>query len=294
MLADVSMLQIAARGVVPPAAVAAAFLAAAWRPWLRAGPGPGPATSWGAPLALGLGYAAGHVATHGWPPLAFDVGIKQGLFYVAVAGAFFGLYESVRRPAWWVRALLSVAVPFYLLDFMRRYHWEGMEAVGWTTVLAAALLAGWLALDRLAERLPGGALPIAWTASVALASAALLVSRSATLAQLAGSLATCLGVAALVGLRRSSFTLARGGVSVFALLLAGLLWAGHYSSELSGSATVGLGLAPLMPWLALAPGLSRLQGRKRAALVLVLAVLPAAGALGLELAGQPPDEYSYY
>lgn len=287
------MLQIAARGIVPPAVVAVLFLAAAWRPWLRSGPGPGPGTSWAAPLALGLGYAAGHVATHGWPPLALDVGIKQGLFYVAVAGAFFGLYESVRRPAWGVRAVLSVAAPFYLLDFMRRYHWEGMEAVGWTTVLAGSLLAGWLALDALAERLPGGALPIAWTATATLASASLMVTRSATLAQLAGCLATVLGVAAVVGLRRSSFTLARGGVSVFALLMAGLLWAGHYSSELSGLAAVGLGLSPVMPWLALAPGLSRQRGWRRGALVVALAILPAALALGLELAGRPADDPYY-
>ena len=31
---------------------------------------------------LGLGYAAGHVATHGWPPFALQVGVKQGLFSI--------------------------------------------------------------------------------------------------------------------------------------------------------------------------------------------------------------------
>ena len=64
---DVALLEMALAGILPPVTVAAVALGLAWKPWRRGRVTPGRATAWGAPLAIGLGYAAGHLGTHGWP-----------------------------------------------------------------------------------------------------------------------------------------------------------------------------------------------------------------------------------
>src|SRR5262245_28408532 len=45
-------------------------------------------------LALGLGFAAGYVTIQGWPPFAWELTIRQWLFYWALALGAFGVYEA--------------------------------------------------------------------------------------------------------------------------------------------------------------------------------------------------------
>ena len=290
---DITFLEIAARGIVPPALVAAAFLVAAWKPWRRSGPGGGPRTAWGPPLAVGLGYAVGHVAADGWPPLALQVGVKPGLFYVAVAAAFVGLHEAARRPVWWSRVLVAVGLPVYLLDFMRQHYWSGREAWLWTLGLGGALFVGWSGLERLARRQPGPALSLCWMLAATLTSVALFLSGTATLAQLAGVLATVLGVAAVIGWRRPELSLAPGGTTSLALVFTGLLWAGHFASELTGPATLLLAVAPFAPALLHLPGIPDLRGWKNLALRMLFVAVPAGLAVALEFADRPPSNPYY-
>lgn len=299
---DTTLWEQALAGVLPPVAVATVALVLAWKPWRRGRhepESPGPANAWGAPLAIGLGYAAGHLATHGWPRfypwprLFFQLPIKQALFYLAVAAALYGLFEARRgRVSLHARALLCVAAPLYLLDFMRRHHWDGGEALLWTALLAGTLFAVWSALEVLARRRPGPSLPMALIPVGALAACALFLSGSASLAQLAGAWTAPLAVALVVSWWRPELTLAGGGVSCASLCFAGLLWAGHFTSELSTASLILLGLAPLVPWIGEVPALTRRWPGPRTVLVTCAATLPAAAAVAIELLARPADPYA--
>ena len=304
-LIDSALLEQFLAGVLPPALFASAALVAAWKPWQRERDGLAANARWGAPLALGLGYAAGHIALEGSPPLRWALDVKQGLFYLALAGMVFGFLESWRpRTTWPIRAgraLLSVAAPLFLLDFMRdpKYHWGPVEALLWNAALALGLFLAWCALEALAERRPGAALPWAWIAVGTLLSGALSLAGSVSLGQLAGALTAPLGTVALLAWWRSDVRLSGGGVAPFALVFAGLTWAGHYSSGLSGASAILLGGALLAPWLVELPGLRTLGPVPRAVLTVVLALVPATAALALERSGQPDrsapeDPYANY
>jgi len=285
--ADRSILVNALGGVLAPAGVAALVLALAARPWRgRAGEG---AAGWGAPLALGLAFAAGYIATQGWPDFPPGALVKQWLFYVGLGGGFFGAYEGLaEQPKRLARGLASAAAPVLLLGFMREHHWTRTESFLWTAGLAGTLFASWSALETLAIRRPGAMLPLALGLSTACSAGVLHYSgSSASLAPLAGSLVPALCACALLGFLRPGFGLSHGGIAPFVLLYSGLLWAGHFASELGGRGFALLLIAPLLSWFGeLVPGS---RPRLRLGLSFAAPVATSLVALLIARAAAPPS-----
>jgi hypothetical protein len=246
---DPSLIRQAAAGIVPPVLVAACTLLVARRG--RELP------RWSLALAIGLGTAAGFVGTHGWPgdPRAADVktSLCWGALGLAAAGALLDALAA-RRAGWLamaLRAALGFALAWYVLDFMRSFQWKEAAWI-WCSALGAGALLTALALQPLARergaRSPAG-LTLGWTLASGLAAAALLAGRSASLAQLAGALASALAGLALVQSRHRAGWPGGGAVSVFVLLHQGFLWAGHFAAELPATSAVLAGVAPLGGWL---------------------------------------------
>lgn len=296
-----SLLQInfeaALLGVIGPLIFASAVLAVAFRPWI-----PAPETlepgeqiveeerGWGGALAVGCAFALGFVATQGWPPLPFDLGIKHWLFYAALAGAVVGAYEALAdRSSCVTRGIFSFAAPFLMLARVRRAQWNGFEATLWLVFLTLSLIGLWTALDSLARKRRGASLPLAWCVSCLLAAGALQLSGSFSLAQLAASLASALVPCAVLGWRRPSTLWAPGAVGPLAVTYLGLVWGGRFSADLSFASFVLLAIAPTLPALAELPSFA--NRRSRAFLAVFFAALPGLAALLIERLVQPDPFY---
>lgn len=287
--ADRSILETALLGVLAPAGTAAAVLLVASRPWRDRTSGAPPAR-WGAGLAIGLSFAVAYVVTQGWPPLPPDLGVKQWLFYGGLFGGFYGVYEGLaERRSLLTRAVLAVAAPVLLLQFMREHHWTLSESILWTGGLAAVLFLSWLALEALSRRRPGAPVPLGWALSTGLGAGALHLSGSFHLAQLAGALCTALAACSLLGYLRPGIRLAPDGIAPLALLHFGLVWAGRFASKLSFAGFALLSIAPLLAWSGeLLPASRR---RWRVWTTVLGPSLAALVALLLEYAAAPESPY---
>jgi hypothetical protein len=290
------VVELALAGVLAPALAAAVLLLVAWRPWRR---DKAALPAWGAPLAVGVAYVAGHVATHGVPHVPRWIGVKEGLVYVAVAATLFGLVEAWTRPAGLVltlaRAAASFALPWALLGFVRAYAWSGREALFWTAGLALALCALWTLAAAEAERLPGARVPLAFLVTCVATSVALGLGRSASLAQLAGVLAVPAGALLVLAWMRPDVSLAPGGLSVLVPVLYGLLLAGVFAAELPLASAAFLAASPLAPALTARGPLARLHPTPRALVAALLVALVAVAALApLTVAAAEPDPYAGY
>ncbi len=265
---------IALSGIVPPLVVSALLLTIGWWPFRRRD-AQAP-RAWAAPLALGLGTLSACVVLNGWPSLALDVEFKHGLAYVAAVGAGLGCFEASRdrraRTTWLLRGVACVASPFLLLDFAREHQWGSVEGWLWTGGLALALMGLLKTWDAMARQRTGALLPTVWTIAAGASGAALHLAGSSSFGQIAGALATSLGVAAAIALLRPDFTLVRGAVVPFGLLLTALLFGGVFASELPRAAALALLAASVLPGLVLGRiGPARTLPRWIAALVLAFA-----------------------
>jgi hypothetical protein len=275
------------RGIVPPVVVASVLLVPAW----ARGRGTRTPRAWPLPVALGLGTVAGHVALNGWPPLALDVELKHGLFWVALLGAAAGALESTRSrflPA--ARLALALGLPVYLLDFMRAHHWGPLEGWAWTAGLGLLVWLLGCGLERLARRRDGVELLPAWLVLLALAAGCLHVSGSMSLGQLAGSVCCVLGVGSVLVLLGPHLSVDQGTSTPLGLLLAGLLLGGLFASELGAVPALLLAAgAPTAPFVPRSWGATR---TRRLLVALLAAALLGVAALGLELAALEPDPYA--
>jgi len=246
-------------------------------------------SGWGTPLAIGLAVTSGYVVLLGWPPVSLELSVKQWVFYAALVGGLLGTYEVLAaRRGKHLRWILSLALPFFVLGFMRRHHWGVLEAALWIGGLGAMLFAEWLAAEALEPR-PGWTARIAgWATCCALAGGAYAFSGSRDLGQLAGALAVALGVCAVFALRRPEGTHPVVGTTL--LVYMALLWAARFASELSWTSFVLLAIAPIATWGSeLLPEERR---RARAVLGSVLSPLVASAALAIEIATTPaPTPY---
>jgi len=231
----------------------------------------------------------------GWPELELRSDVKEALFWVALLAAMAGVVEALRpRAALLLRPLVCVAVPLYALNLVREAQWEGVAAVGWSTLVFALALGAGVAGDALARRRPGASLPAAWLAALAVGAGALSFGGSASLAQLAGGLCPPLAVATLCALLRPGFSFAPGGATVLFPLHTGLVAAGVFVAELPSASAALLFAAPCAAWVRELPALRRL-GPRAGALVAVLACALCAGAATwLAWTAMPEDPYGAY
>lgn len=279
-------------GVVPPLLVAAVVLGLAWRPWERRGESqatPSSARRAAAPLAIGLGYVAGHAAIHrDLPPFSLNLDVKDTLVWTAVASVLVGTALAFRLPGRSLLvAVLSLALPWVLLDFQRAGRWTSGEALLATAAFGCALAGGTLSVEALARRTAGMLEPVSWCLVAAATGGALVYGGSGSLGQLAGCLAAMAGTATLIAWRQPSLRLDRGGALCLWMLHAGLLMAGRFAAELPGSSALVLAFAPHAGWIA---GMARSRRRRVAGLGATL-VLALAGLGQAWLEAPPPSPY---
>lgn len=283
-----AVLVTALTGALAPVGVAALLLAASARPWRGRDAAAAPA---GPPLALGLGFLAGFLATHGMPRFA-GASLRDELAWSAVALALLCAARATRGGLpLVVQALASALLPWLLLDFQRERYWGRMEGVLWSTGLALLVFLSWTLLAAHEERRARPTSVVGWTAATALAAGAYGLSGSVQIAQLAGALAASLGVCAALALWRRAPGLGRAGSGPFVVLYLGLTWCARFISELSLPGFVLLSLAPLA--VLLSGALPRTRPRLAATLELALPALLALAAVLLERTAAAPSPYPY-
>ena len=272
-------------GTLLVTSVTGVFLALAWRPWN------GPRSNrpgWGAALGLGLGYAAAHGYLVGWPPLPPVTG-KQWVFALALAAAIIGslhtLVSGKRALHYGLCGLLALAVPLATLQSKLRYGWEPGEAVPEIGLLAALAFLWLLSNEDRAERSEGATLPLTLVITTFGASAALGLSSSASLAELAGMLTAGISLYVVASWRWQFVSIAQGGIAVTGAVLTGLLINGHFFAELPATSGLLLLAAPEATRLQKLGPLAELAGWKRTLVHATLTAIPVAAAVGLALAG---------
>jgi hypothetical protein len=162
------------------------------------------ASAWDA-VAVAAGYLVGHFYVLGFPRLPV-VGLLQALPFIIGLAAVWA-FVDVREGMPWVvrlagRLLLSVATGFVLVQpALYPVSLKGAEA-GRAAIYALIALVIWAAAGALAARVPANLMAPAWLAATGGLSLSLLAARSASLSQLAGALAGCLGGVTLVAFWR--------------------------------------------------------------------------------------------
>ncbi len=273
--------QIFLLGVVLPALVSGAVLLLAWWPAARDGLVAG--GGWGGAVGFGGGFALAHAAAHhGWPGFP-PSDVTHWKLFVAVAAAGLGLADPFFGRGPWMRNLARLALCAAAIWLIARpligREWSPQVAAAWIAALAAAMLAGWAALDDLAREVRGPTIPVCLALTAGAGSAALLLCHTALLAQLAGACVALSSSALVVALLNRRLSLAGGGVAVFAAV-AGCLWVEgmlYATDPLPVPAVLLLVAAPSAAWIGRAPGL---RGLRPAPLMLVRAgaVAVVAGA----------------
>jgi hypothetical protein len=273
-------LDFALRGLLAPALFAGVLLLLAWvsrdsaeqasRGWLGA-------------LALGGAYLIGQAAISGLPPFP-PIQADDRLFWVVASAvalaAVDGLLGDRRVPRLVLRAAFSCFVVWYLLARLLQRR-ELPEVVTWVAGLGAALFLGWSALAAWASRRAGASVPLVLWFTTSALSVALLLSHTAKYAQMAGTLAACLGAAVVVAWLRPSFALGGGAASIVAVLHASFCIAGVWlaATPLPTESALLLAVAPFLAAAAEVGPLSKLSPSKAAAARLALVGLFLAPAL---------------
>ncbi len=152
------------------------------------------------------------------------------------------------------------------------------HAWAWRGVTAAVIAVVAVSVNAAAERRPGAAMPLSLCVAALGASVVLIGSGSAKLAQLAGALAACLGVAVALAWWRPTVSLSRGAVAVVAVLLPGLVLGGYFSSysEIPQWVYVLAAVAPACTWPAAMIRLEGLRDWQATAIRVAVASIPVA------------------
>lgn len=209
--------------------------------------------TWAGPVAVALGYGAGHTALLGLPPL-LPIEASQWLPHLALVAAAIAVVDGVvpkaRAWRWPLRTLLLLAATLLLLRPLLAYSWgwtAGAARVVAVVTIAGVVWAAWAAAGQKMAPLPFALLLIGCTTAL---SAATLLSHSASLAQLAGCLAAALGGSAgATLLLRPALPL--GPLATVAVpLLAALATTAHFYADLPLVAVALLAAAPVAAGLA--------------------------------------------
>ena len=256
---------------------------------LKLVPGEEPSVRARGAAATGLAFLSGFVAMSGWPRFP-PVEAIQRLFFVVVAALVVGWVVRSILSGWIVRAVLTAATLVLLLETPLKHTWSGFEGALWLGGLFGAgmgMHASWAASLGNEGDSPD------WVAAgvrIGLLSgiAALLgLSASARLAQLAGALASGVGVIEVGSRVLNLRPWHRQAALVLSTVTLGLLLCGYFYAE-------------LRPWPAALALLSCVLlgapiGNRR--LVRPLTLLPLTIAIGLAawtMLNRPQDPYGDY
>jgi hypothetical protein len=240
-------------------------------------------------IGAGGGYAAAHARTTGLP--SFPPGdatqwlLFAGLVAIALGFAFgTGVSRLSVASTLATFGLFSIGVFLLLLTPKFRYGWSIREGTSWLTgLVVAAAIAGW----SLHATLHAGARrsSLLWLLLlVAGLSAALGLSGSLMLAQLAAGLASV-----VFGLMVASFagvTTERTVVPALAVIYVGLIASGYFYSELPWTSASLLALPPAL--ILLIPGEPTFR---KDLLRTAVAMVPTIAAVVLAARASPPMDY---
>ncbi len=241
-------------GLVLPVVVCAATLLGAWRPWRPDMPIGG--RLWGGAVALGLAFVPAFLAVERWPGVPPHVTWHWIAWLVPVA-MIAGVVDALVR---WPRPLRLLGAATLAAVCGRALVGDWVDhAWPWRGMTAAVIAVVAVSVNAAAERRPGASVPLSLCVAALGASVVLISSGSAKLAQLAGALAACLGVAVVLAWWRPIVSLSRGGTAVVSVLLPGLVLSGYFSSfsEIPPWVYVLAAVAPAFTWPA---ALIRLEG----------------------------------
>jgi hypothetical protein len=246
-------------GVLIPALITLAFVAAAWRPWKRAGV---PTGGWGSALGVSLGYIAADILIRGWHGLLPPGG---GLLHphIALATALIAAPLTFSRKLWaWLPTMSVLSLASSAAILRAAINADARAAIPYVAIAGAVGLALWLCIFLAARRSTGARVPLMLWAAAAGSALILLQSGNLALAQMSGALAACMGVFILLGWLRPQIPAVLGATPVFAMVMLGLLIAGRGFAEPwknTDRALILAAAAIASPALTLLPPLHRLK-----------------------------------
>ncbi len=214
------------------------------------------ANNWADAVALGVGYAGGHVATAGWPAFP-PAEATQWLPYFALAAMFLGVLDVFLRPAGLLRALIWILCCMgflrLLLNAKFQYGWSLPEGVLWIAGFAAGMLILAGSLDAAVRRDTSISIPLILTIVAGGTGVALMLSGSLLLGELAIVLAAALGAILAVAFLVPKAAEGRGIVPVAVALLASLWLSGCFYADLPSASALLLAAAslPALPLISL-------------------------------------------
>jgi hypothetical protein len=252
------------------------------------------ANTWGDAVALGIGYAGGHAVTTGWP--AFPPSeATQWLPYFALAAMALGVLDVFLRPAGSLRALIWILACTALLRLLLQpkfqYGWSLPQGVLWIGCLAAAMLVLASALDSAVRRDASISSQLVLTIVACGTGAALMLSGSMLLGQLAMALAAALGATMVVAFLLPKGTEGRGIVPVSAALLASFWLCGCFYADLPIASALLLGAAPFPALLLIALSEKKHISWKDILLRAGVVVIPVALSVFIAFRASPPLDY---
>ena len=262
-------------GIGLPALCCAAILLVVLRPWQGAA---GSAAGWAAANALTAGFVVSYLIARDWEVSVPPKRPWEWLAHLAVLAAIvigYGVSIGGRSKSAWIGWIFASGLCAYLIVGTRvDQFWA------WRIVTAAMMVASMSGLDRLREQTSGGVFPFSIGLAAVGACLVLLEARNDTLAQMAGALAACLGVIAVMGWWQSSVTLGGGGVLVVGMLLPGLAMSGYFAgAKLPAWCFILASLAPAAYWITELPGAPSFVAQKPIEYGLGAVVVTSAAAV---------------
>lgn len=177
-------------------------------------------------LAVGAGYLLAHLWILGRPPFP-PVDAQQWLFYFALVGIALGWLTDRLDSRWLQGAILLMVLGGLMVVGLKSLIQSGYWSLaGGTGAIVGLTLAVWLLIVLvipLGKREQGASLPFLLAGLGGLSAGVLFYSKSASLAQLAGSLGAVIGIGVPIGWFWREFRLGRGAVSLYLMMLA-FLW----------------------------------------------------------------------
>ncbi len=257
-----------------PALVCGAVLVAVFRP-LRNSSGAG--ATWAGANALAAGFVTAYLVAHNWHLAVPPRQPWEWLVYLA-AGAAIAVAYGAGTGGWTTWGLAAGLAAYLLVGPRVDQFWA------WRGLTAAMMIASMAALDRLQGRANSAVFALTLSLVAAADCVILREARHETLAEMAGALSACLGVAAILGWWRPSVALGSGGVLVAGLLLPGLMLSAYLQGgKVPDWCLVLAAVAPAAYWLAELPITQRYVKQKpllmRAGAILAAAGAATAGAL---------------
>jgi len=254
----------------------------AWRPWSEGAP----AGQWGGGLAIGAAFSAGLLGLQAMPATP-PASAEDWLFHAGIAVAVLGLIDGLIRLPKVVRILIVVAVSaatiYLVLQPLTKGttfsppQWSGKEAATYIGAIVIAMTISFLILDRFAEKLRDGTVPLLMTISAGGLALYMMFSSSQSYGQRAGILTAAAAGIFIIAIWSKKLSVARGGVLAFVVLFGGLLATCYaYPDKPVPYRLVLIGLSPI---IGLIPAVLPMRPWKRWIVCAIFAAIP----LGISL-----------